>query len=70
MVKHQHIFGIVGKSDGYTQQNGHFVVTVPTISEERITPHSEAFQAVIWHCLVSDPILAKKPTKWESMDDN
>ena len=61
------IFGIVGKSDGYTQQKGHFVVTVPNAHEERITPHSEAFQAVIWHCLVSDPILAIKTTKWESI---
>ena len=70
LVRNMTIFGIVGKSDGYTQQNGHFVVTVPTLSEERITPHSEAFQAVIWHCLVSDPVLAKKATKWESIDYN
>ena len=70
LIRNMTIFGIVGKSDGHTQQNGHFVVTVPNVSEERVTPHSEAFQAVIWHCLVSDPILAKKTTKWESIDNS
>ena len=70
LVRNMTVFGIVGKSEGHTQQNGHLVVTIPTMSEERITPHSEAFQAVIWHCLVSDPVLAKKITKWESIDNN
>lgn len=60
------IFGIVGKDDGYTFQKGDYVVQVPITSEERITPHSEAFQAVIWHCLVSNPLLVMKKTKWES----
>lgn len=59
------IFGIVGKDDGYTFQKGDYVVQVPITSEERITPHSEAFQAVIWHCLVSNPLLVMKKTKWE-----
>lgn len=61
------ILGIVGRDDGYTQQKGHFVINVPNISEDRVTPHSEAFQAVIWHCLVSDPVLAVRTTKWESI---
>ena len=60
------IFGIVGKDDGYTFQKGNYVLQVPIISEDRITPHSEAFQAVIWHCLVSNPLLVMKKTKWES----
>ena len=60
------IFGIVGKDDGYTFEKGDYVVQVPIVSEDRITPHSEAFQAVVWHCLVSNPILAIKKTKWES----
>ena len=60
------IFGIVGRKEGYTAEKGDCVVVVPTVSDERITPHSESFQAVIWHCLVSDPILAIKRTKWET----
>ena len=60
------IFGIVGKDDGYTFQKGNYVLQVPIISEDRITPHSEAFQAVVWHCLVSNPLLVMKKTKWES----
>lgn len=60
------IFGIVGKDDGYTFQKGNYVLQVPIISEDRITPHSEAFQAVVWHCLVSNPLLVVKKTKWES----
>jgi len=60
------IFGIVGKDDGYTFQKGNYVVKIPIISEDRITPHSEAFQAVVWHCLVSNPLLVIRKTKWES----
>jgi D-sedoheptulose 7-phosphate isomerase len=58
------IFGIVGRKEGYTAEKGDCVVVVPAVSDERITPHSESFQAVIWHCLVSDPVLAIKKTKW------
>ena len=62
------ILGIVGKEDGYTYQNGNLIIRVPDVSKERITPHSESFQSVIWHCLVSNPILAIKTNKWESYD--
>ena len=62
------ILGIVGKEDGYTYQNGNLIIHVPNVSKERITPHSESFQSVIWHCLVSNPILAIKANKWESYD--
>jgi D-sedoheptulose 7-phosphate isomerase len=58
------IVGIVGKSDGYTANNADVCVVVPPIEPKRVTPHSEAFQAVIWHCLVSHPKLQIHQTKW------
>jgi D-sedoheptulose 7-phosphate isomerase len=58
------VLGIVGRSTGYTAKVGDVVVVVPEVSPERVTPHSEAFQAVVWHCLVSHPSLQVKPTKW------
>lgn len=64
LIRKLKIFGIVGRKEGYTNKRGDCVVVVPTVSDDRITPHSESFQAVIWHCLVSDPVLAVKKTKW------
>lgn len=58
------VFGIVGKADGYTAKNGDIVVVVPHLVPDRVTPHSEAFQGVVWHCLVSNPALQKNKTKW------
>jgi D-sedoheptulose 7-phosphate isomerase len=58
------ILGIVGRDGGYTKQAGDVVVVVPTVDESRVTPHSEAFQTVIWHCLVSHPKLQQNATKW------
>ena len=58
------IYGIVGRDGGYTRQVGTAVVVVPTIDAERVTPHTEAFQAVVWHCLVSHPVLQIQATKW------
>lgn len=60
------VFGIVGRDGGYTAQVGDFVVIVPIVNSDHITPHSEAFQAVIWHLLVSHPTLKARQTKWES----
>ncbi len=60
------VVGIVGKDGGYTKKSGDAVVVIPTICNERITPHTEGFQAVIWHLLVSHPKLQQNPTKWES----
>jgi D-sedoheptulose 7-phosphate isomerase len=60
------VLGIVGRDGGYTGQVGDAVVVVPTIDPERITPHAEAFQAVIWHLLVSHPKIRQSQTKWES----
>jgi D-sedoheptulose 7-phosphate isomerase len=58
------VFGIVGRDGGYTKQAGDVVVVVPTVQPSRVTPHAEAFQAVIWHCLVSHPLLQQTATKW------
>ena len=58
------IFGIIGKSDGYVNKIGDQVLVVPVANNQRITPHSEAFQAVVWHCLVSHPQLQLSDTKW------
>lgn len=58
------VLGIVGRDGGYTGKAGDVVVTIPTVDEQRVTPHAEAFQAVIWHCLVSHPKLQKNRTKW------
>lgn len=58
------ILGVVGRDGGYTKKAGDCVVVVPTVEETRVTPHAEAFQAVVWHCLVSHPKLQNKATKW------
>jgi D-sedoheptulose 7-phosphate isomerase len=58
------VFGIVGKANGYTAQHGDVVVVVPQVNPDRVTPLSEAFQAIVWHCLVSNPKLQKRATKW------
>tara|TARA_A100001015_G_C14737530_1_gene612346 strand:- start:89 stop:685 length:597 start_codon:yes stop_codon:yes gene_type:complete len=58
------IFGIVGKKDGYIAKNGDEVVIIPEINSSLVTPYSEAFQAVVWHALVSHPILQSNKTKW------
>ena len=60
------VLGIVGRDGGYTAQAGDAVVIIPTVSAERVTPHSEAFQSVIWHLLVSHPEISRHQTKWES----
>src|SRR3990172_5688124 len=51
------IYGVVGREGGYTKQIGHVVVVVPTVNFRHVTPHTEAFQAVVWHCLVCHPQL-------------
>jgi D-sedoheptulose 7-phosphate isomerase len=58
------VLGIVGKANGYTAEVGDVVVVIPVVRDEAITPFSEAYQAVVWHCLVSHPMLQAKPTKW------
>ncbi|MEM7060126.1 MAG: SIS domain-containing protein [Pseudomonadota bacterium] len=58
------IYGIVGRDGGYTAKVGDEVVICPTVDADLVTPLSESFQAVIWHCLVSHPALKKNATKW------
>lgn len=60
------VTGVVGRDGGYTAQAADACVIVPTVNLETITPHSEAFQAVVWHLLVSHPKLKANQTKWES----
>jgi D-sedoheptulose 7-phosphate isomerase len=60
------ITGIVGRDGGYTAKVATAVVVVPTISDDTVTPHAEAFQAVVWHLIVSDPRLKANEMKWES----
>jgi len=58
------IFGVVGRDGGYTRKVGDHVVVIPTVDPALVTPHTEAFQAVVWHCLVSHPKLQQNATKW------
>jgi D-sedoheptulose 7-phosphate isomerase len=60
------IVGVVGRDGGYTATVADACVIVPTVNPETITPHAEAFQAVVWHLLVSHPKLKARATKWES----
>jgi D-sedoheptulose 7-phosphate isomerase len=61
------IVGIVGRDGGYTARVANAAVIIPTVNAEHVTPHSEAFQAVIWHLLVTHPALKASATKWESV---
>ncbi len=63
-----HIFGIVGRDGGFTRQVAEECVVIPTGSAERVTPHTEGLCAVVWHLLVSHPLLQRAPAKWESRD--
>ena len=58
------IFGIVGRDGGYTKKIGDAVLVVPTVDPDHVTPLTEAFQAVAWHCMVSHPDLQTMSTKW------
>jgi D-sedoheptulose 7-phosphate isomerase len=61
------IAGVVGRDGGYTAQVADACVIVPTVNPVHVTPHSEAFQAVVWHLLVSHPLVKQSETKWESV---
>jgi len=60
------IAGVVGRDGGYTAKVADACVIIPTVNPETVTPHSEAFQAVVWHLLVSHPKLKVNQTKWEA----
>jgi len=61
------VFGIVGRTGGYTKQVADACVIIPVVDGELVTPHTEGFQAVVWHLLVSHPALKAVQTKWESV---
>jgi D-sedoheptulose 7-phosphate isomerase len=61
------ILGIVGRDGGFTATVADVCVIIPTVNSTHVTPHSEAFQAVIWHLLVSHPALKSQQTRWESV---
>lgn len=61
------VVGIVGRDGGYTAQVANVAVVIPTVNAKNVTPHSEAFQAVVWHLVVSHPSLQAQATKWESV---
>jgi D-sedoheptulose 7-phosphate isomerase len=61
------IYGIVGRDGGFTAKVADACVIVPTVNHKTVTPHTEAFQAVVWHLIVSHPALAANEMKWESL---
>ncbi len=61
------VIGVVGRDGGYTAQVADACVIIPTVNPAHVTPHTEAFQAVMWHLLVSHPALKAAETKWESV---
>jgi D-sedoheptulose 7-phosphate isomerase len=61
------VCGIVGRDDGYTARVADACIVIPTVNDAHVTPHTEAFQAVIWHLIVSHPRLKYTQTKWESV---
>jgi len=61
------IVGVVGRDGGYTAQVADAAVIVPNVNAANVTPHTEAFQAVVWHCIVSHPKFAAQKGKWESV---
>jgi D-sedoheptulose 7-phosphate isomerase len=60
------VTGVVGRDGGFTARSADACIIVPTVNSATITPHTEAFQALIWHLLVSHPLLKQNPTKWEA----
>jgi D-sedoheptulose 7-phosphate isomerase len=62
------VIGILGRDGGHTARVADAAVIVPTVNPQTVTPHSEAFQSVIWHLLVSHPLLMASEGKWESLD--
>jgi len=62
------IVGVVGRDGGYTAKVGDAVCIIPTVNPDAVTPHAEAFQAVVWHLLVTHPALKARQTKWEGVE--
>jgi D-sedoheptulose 7-phosphate isomerase len=62
------VLGIVGRDGGYTAQIADVAIVIPTVNPAKVTPHTEAFQAVVWHLWISHPNLKLAETKWETME--
>lgn len=60
------VMGVVGRDGGYTKESSDLTIVIPTMDENLTTPHTEGWQALIWHLLISHPKVAVNPTKWES----
>ena len=60
------ILGVVGRDGGFTKESSDLVIVVPTLEETLVTPHTEGWQAVVWHLLVSHPKILENQMKWES----
>lgn len=60
------VLGIVGRDGGYTRERGDIVLVIPTVNPNHVTPHTEAFQALVWHAIVCDPRLMVQGNKWET----
>ena len=58
------VFGVVGRKNGYLGKKGDLVIFIPEVNSKKVTPLSEAYQAIVWHCLVSHPLLQQKKNKW------
>jgi D-sedoheptulose 7-phosphate isomerase len=61
------VIGVVGRDGGFTAKVADCCITIPTVNPDHVTPHTEAFQVLVWHLLVSHPRLKSSPTKWESV---
>jgi D-sedoheptulose 7-phosphate isomerase len=61
------VIGVVGRDGGFTAKVADCCIIIPTVNSEHVTPHTEAFQVLVWHLLVSHPRLKASPTKWESV---
>ena len=64
------VVGIVGRDGGHTAKNSYACIIIPTVNKQNVTVHTEAFQSVIWHLIVSHPKLKENETKWESVSKN
>lgn len=67
-ARNMDVLGIVGRDGGYTRERGDVVLVIPTVNPSNVTPHTEAFQAVVWHAIVCDPRLMTQGNKWETAD--
>ena len=63
--KNAKVLGIVGRDGGYTKKVGDYVILIPTIDKKLVTPHCESFHSIVWHCLVSHPLLQIRKMKWQ-----